>query len=127
MTILDAGDITPKQARALFDVALGEFLFFAECAQAVAYNHSGIISPVRLEGKQRTCGCESDAQLDIYAICCRRRSTSANAADSKLSHASTSSSAKSSLGSPLRTIASILASSYGRNSALCPDQVRRSR
>jgi len=58
MTILDAGDITPKQASALFDVALGEFPFFAECAQAVAYNHSGIISPVRLEGKQRTCGCE---------------------------------------------------------------------
>src|SRR5438309_5351852 len=55
MTILDAGDITPKQASALFDVALGEFPFFAECAQAVAYNHSGIISPVRLEGKQRTC------------------------------------------------------------------------
>src|SRR5256885_6722164 len=59
---------------------------------------------------------KSDAQLDIYAICCRRRSTSADAADSKLSHASTSSSAKSSLGSPLRTIASILASSYGRRS-----------
>ena len=58
MTILDAGDITPKQASALFDVALGEFPFFAECAQTVAYNHSGIISPVRLEGKQRTCGCE---------------------------------------------------------------------
>ena len=58
MTILDAGDITPKQASALFDVALGEFPFFADCAQAVAYNHSGIISPVRLEGKQRTCGCE---------------------------------------------------------------------
>ncbi len=58
MTILDAGDITPKQASALFDVTLGEFPFFAECAQAVAYNHSGIISPVRLEGKQRTCGCE---------------------------------------------------------------------
>src|SRR5436190_1233454 len=57
-TILDAGDITPKQASALFDVALGEFPFFADCAQAVAYNHSGIISPVRLEGKQRTCGCE---------------------------------------------------------------------
>src|SRR5436190_2465794 len=55
MTILDAGDITPKQASALFDVALGEFPFFAECAQTVAYNHSGIISPVRLEGKQRTC------------------------------------------------------------------------
>jgi hypothetical protein len=57
MTILDARDITPKQASALFDVALGEFPFFAECAQAVAYNHSGIISPVRLEGK-RTCSCE---------------------------------------------------------------------
>ena len=58
MTILDAGDITPKQASAFFDVALGEFPFIAECAQAVAYNHTGIISPVCLEGKQRTCDCQ---------------------------------------------------------------------
>ena len=39
MTVLDTRDITAKQARTLFDVALGEFLFFAECAKAVTDNH----------------------------------------------------------------------------------------
>src|SRR5260370_42526982 len=33
MTILDAGNVATKQTRSLFDVALGEFLFFAECAK----------------------------------------------------------------------------------------------
>jgi len=43
MAILYAGNVTTKQTRSLFDVALGEFLFFAECAKAVTYNHAGII------------------------------------------------------------------------------------
>src|SRR5882762_7031822 len=43
MTILYAGNVTTKQTRSLFDVALGEFLFFAECAKAVTNNHAGII------------------------------------------------------------------------------------
>src|SRR5712691_3710780 len=43
MTILDAGNVATKQTRSLFDVALGEFLFFAECAKAVTNNHAGII------------------------------------------------------------------------------------
>src|SRR6266436_5115593 len=41
MPILNAGNVAAKQAAALFDVSLGEFLFFAECAKAVAYNHTG--------------------------------------------------------------------------------------
>ena len=44
MTILNTGYVTTKQAGTLFDVALGEFLFFAECAKAVTNNHEGIIS-----------------------------------------------------------------------------------
>ena len=43
MTILYAGNITTKQTRSFFDVALGEFLFFAECAKPVTNNHAGII------------------------------------------------------------------------------------
>src|SRR5437762_11685672 len=43
MTILYAGNITTKQTRSFFDVALGEFLFFAECAKAVTDDHAGII------------------------------------------------------------------------------------
>src|SRR5712692_6766086 len=33
MTIFYAGNVATKKAGALFDVALGEFLFFAECAK----------------------------------------------------------------------------------------------
>jgi hypothetical protein len=43
MTILYAGNVAAKQAGTLFNVALGEFLFFAECAKAVTNNHAGII------------------------------------------------------------------------------------
>src|SRR5437899_6809385 len=43
MAIFYAGNVTTKQSRSLFDVALGEFLFFAECAKAVTDNHAGII------------------------------------------------------------------------------------
>ncbi len=43
MTILYAGNVTTKQTGTLFDIALGEFLFFAECAKAVTDNHDGII------------------------------------------------------------------------------------
>src|SRR6266481_8991658 len=43
MAVLYAGNVTTKQTRSLFDVALGQFLFFAECAKAVTNNHAGII------------------------------------------------------------------------------------
>ena len=52
MPILDAGNVAAKQAGALFDVALGEFLFLAHFAEAVTNNHCGIISLRRMEGKQ---------------------------------------------------------------------------
>src|SRR6266478_1464080 len=51
MPILDAGNVAAKQAGALFDVALGEFLFLAHFAEAVTNNHCGIISLRRMEGK----------------------------------------------------------------------------
>src|SRR5216684_1498429 len=51
MTILYAGNVATKQAGTLFDVALGEFLFFAECAKTVTNNHADII-PCNLDGKQ---------------------------------------------------------------------------
>jgi len=41
MTIFDARDVAPEQTRALFDVALRQILFLAECAKAVAYYHAG--------------------------------------------------------------------------------------
>jgi len=44
MTIFHARDVAAKQAGTLFDVALGEFLFFAECAKTVTNNHGGIIT-----------------------------------------------------------------------------------
>src|SRR5258707_3624602 len=43
MAVFYAGNVATKQTRSLFDVALGEFLFFAECAKAVTNNHAGII------------------------------------------------------------------------------------
>src|SRR6266436_698036 len=46
MAVFHTRDVAPEQARALFDVALGEFLFFAECAKTVANNHGRII-PLR--------------------------------------------------------------------------------
>src|SRR2546421_121470 len=49
MPILDAGNVAAKQAGALFDVALGEFLFLAHFAEAVTNNHWGIISLSRLK------------------------------------------------------------------------------
>jgi hypothetical protein len=43
MAILYAGNITTQQPCSLLDVALGEFLFLAECAKTITYNHAGII------------------------------------------------------------------------------------
>ena len=43
VAIFYAGNVATKQARSFFDVALGEFLIFAECAKAVTNNHAGII------------------------------------------------------------------------------------
>lgn len=39
MTIFDARDVTAEQAGTLLDVALGEFLFFAQSAKPIADNH----------------------------------------------------------------------------------------
>src|SRR5260370_37622938 len=49
--VLDARDITPEKTRSLFDIALGEFLFFAECAKAITNNHG--CSPPRNRCKRR--------------------------------------------------------------------------
>src|SRR6267378_1296062 len=46
MTVFHTRHVAPEQARTLFDVALREFLFFAECAKTVANNHGRII-PLR--------------------------------------------------------------------------------
>src|SRR5260370_35066902 len=43
MAVFYAGDITTEETGALLDVALGEFLFFAECAKTVTYNNADII------------------------------------------------------------------------------------
>jgi hypothetical protein len=44
VAILYTGNITTKQARSLFDVALREFLFLAHFAEAVPNNHGEIIA-----------------------------------------------------------------------------------
>ena len=44
MAIFNTGDITAKESRTLFDITLGEFLFFAHSAKTVTNNHGGIIS-----------------------------------------------------------------------------------
>jgi hypothetical protein len=41
MAILDSGNIAPQKAGALFDIALGEFLFLTQCAEAITDNHAG--------------------------------------------------------------------------------------
>jgi hypothetical protein len=43
VAILYAGNIATKQASALFNVALGKFLFLAHCAEAVADNHGSVL------------------------------------------------------------------------------------
>jgi hypothetical protein len=43
MAILDTRNVTAEQTSALFDVTLGEFLFFAQGAKTITYNHAGII------------------------------------------------------------------------------------
>jgi hypothetical protein len=52
MAILNAGNIATQQPCSLLDVALGEFLFFAECAKTVTYNHGGII-PCRYRSSKK--------------------------------------------------------------------------
>src|SRR6266700_2729123 len=44
MTIFDARNVATKEAGTFLDVALGEFLFFAECAKTVTNNHGGIVA-----------------------------------------------------------------------------------
>jgi len=64
MIIFDAGNVSPKQARPLFNVTLGELLFFAECAKAVAYNHPGIIPLRYMEGKKHEVSVQVEAYTD---------------------------------------------------------------
>src|SRR5882672_8687298 len=74
MAVLDTGNVATKQAGTLFDVALGELLFFAECAKAVANNHGGIIPcrSDRLQVKIYGPGIETDGahsgNLGIIAV-----------------------------------------------------------
>ena len=51
MTVFHPRNVAPEQARALFDVTLGEILFFAEYAKAIANNHGGIVSLGKLPCK----------------------------------------------------------------------------
>jgi hypothetical protein len=44
MAIFNARDIATKQSCALFDVPLGELLFFAQGAKAITDNHVGSVS-----------------------------------------------------------------------------------
>jgi hypothetical protein len=46
VAVFNAGDVASEQASALLDVALGEFLFLPQFAEAVSYHHSRII-PLR--------------------------------------------------------------------------------
>jgi hypothetical protein len=45
VAILYTGNITTKQARSFFDVALGELLFLAHLAEAVTNNHGALLHP----------------------------------------------------------------------------------
>src|SRR5713226_9670974 len=47
VTILDAGNVTSEQASALFNVALGELLFFAQHAKTFTYYHGRIRPPTQ--------------------------------------------------------------------------------
>src|SRR5947207_14943746 len=60
MAIFHAGNITTKQPRSLFDVALGAILFFAKCAKAVTNNHACIIPCRKDRKKGQTCRVESE-------------------------------------------------------------------
>ena len=43
MAIFDPGDVATEQSGTLFDVSLGQLLFFAQCAQPIADNHAHIV------------------------------------------------------------------------------------
>jgi hypothetical protein len=43
VAVFHARNVAPKEAGSFLDVALGEFLFFAERAKTVTDNHEGII------------------------------------------------------------------------------------
>ena len=43
VAIFNAGDVATKEAGPLLDVTLGEFLVLTQSAEAVTYNHGGII------------------------------------------------------------------------------------
>jgi hypothetical protein len=52
VVVFYARDVASEQARSLFDVALGEILFFAERAKTVANNHPRIIPLLEIQSKQ---------------------------------------------------------------------------
>jgi hypothetical protein len=51
MTIFDARNVAPKQARAFFDITLRKFLLFAERAETITYYDVWIISNGRARRK----------------------------------------------------------------------------
>ncbi len=79
MPILDAGNVAAKQAGALFDVALGEFLFLAHFAEAVTNNHCGIISLRRMEGKPYLSTITQSLSKISEIECFSRKQTNGNA------------------------------------------------
>jgi hypothetical protein len=52
MAVLNSGNVTTKQAGAFFNVTLGELFCLAHFAEAVAYDHAGIVSLRGQEGKR---------------------------------------------------------------------------
>lgn len=61
MPVLYARDIASKQASFLLNIALAHILLFAQFAESFAYDHAGIISPGRWEGK-------NEAGLNILRV-----------------------------------------------------------
>jgi hypothetical protein len=69
VTVLDTRDVAPKQPGALFDVALAKILLFTKFAESGAYQHAGIISFYRLEGKQGQTGRVESEVLNASTSC----------------------------------------------------------
>jgi hypothetical protein len=56
MAVFHTGNVSAQQSRAFFDVALGEFLFFPQLAQAITDKHGEIVPLRRAEGKEGGAG-----------------------------------------------------------------------
>src|SRR6266851_898967 len=72
MIIFDAGNVRANKARALFNVALGEFLFLAQLAEAVANNH-GCSAPSR--SSPITTRAHAPAAVNLLAIVRQERNS----------------------------------------------------